>query len=180
MVGIPGPPGPPGPPGLDGNMLSSKKHRVFKFNQVFVKWHLCSHNSSFLFFIQLGIRPLLGHKGLLVLQVSLAHKVHLARQAIEMTSVQTSESTSKVRQNIYYNRNSSKSLSFLCNHQHLLTVLSKVFPSEAHQVPLVLLGLRVPLVKSMDWFHMQSMASERGSKQNNKNLSKVSFEVQFV
>lgn len=40
MVGIPGPPGPPGPPGLDGNMLSSKKHRVFKFNQVFVK---CSH-----------------------------------------------------------------------------------------------------------------------------------------
>lgn len=43
MVGIPGPPGPPGPPGLDGNMLSSKKHRVFKFNQVFVKWHLCSH-----------------------------------------------------------------------------------------------------------------------------------------
>lgn len=33
-----------------------------------------------------------------------------------MTSVQTSESTFKVRQNIYYNRNSSKSLSFLCNH----------------------------------------------------------------
>lgn len=49
MVGIPGPPGPPGPPGLDGHMLSSKKHRVFKFNQVFVKCHkLTAHfNSSF-------------------------------------------------------------------------------------------------------------------------------------
>lgn len=75
-------------------------------------------NSSFLFFIQLGIRPLLGHKVLLVLQVSQAHKVHLAHRAIEMTSVQTSRSTFKVGRNIYYNRNSSKSLVFffLCNH----------------------------------------------------------------
>lgn len=98
---------------------------------------------------QLGIRPLLGHKGLLVLRVSLAHKVHLDHQAIEMTSVQTSRST------------------------------FKVFPSEAHLVPLVLLGLRVPLVKSMDWFRMQSMATERGSKQNNKNLLKMTTQEEL-
>lgn len=52
-----------------------------------------------------------------------------------------------------------------------------MFPSEAHQAPLVPLDLRVLLVKSRDCSPMQNITTERYLTQNNKSTSRVSYKV---